>query len=66
MRAGRPRSYMCRMPVETPLAELDRDAGGTPALRNLVGLSRTELAAEMAAFGAEPFRSRRLRAPMAK
>jgi 23S rRNA (adenine2503-C2)-methyltransferase len=27
---------------------------------NLVGLSRTELAAEMAAFGAEPFRARQL------
>jgi 23S rRNA (adenine2503-C2)-methyltransferase len=51
---------MCRMPLETPLAELDRDAGGTPALRNLVGLSRVELAVEMAAFGAEPFRARQL------
>jgi len=28
--------------------------------RNLVGLSRTELAAEMAGFGAEPFRARQL------
>ena len=31
---------------------------GTP--KNLVGLDRTELAAEMAAFGAEPFRARQL------
>jgi 23S rRNA (adenine2503-C2)-methyltransferase len=30
------------------------------ALKNLVGLDRTELAAEMAAFGAEPFRARQL------
>ncbi|HKF74451.1 MAG TPA: 23S rRNA (adenine(2503)-C(2))-methyltransferase RlmN [Stellaceae bacterium] len=29
-------------------------------LKNLVGLDRTELAAEMAAFGAEPFRARQL------
>ncbi len=29
-------------------------------LRNLVGLSRTELAEEMAGFGAEPFRARQL------
>ncbi len=28
--------------------------------RNLVGLGRTDLAAEMAAFGAEPFRARQL------
>jgi 23S rRNA (adenine2503-C2)-methyltransferase len=30
------------------------------ALENLVGLDRTELAAELAAFGAEPFRARQL------
>ena len=30
------------------------------ALKNLVGLDRAELAAEMAAFGAEPFRARQL------
>jgi len=30
------------------------------SLKNLVGLDRTELAAEMAAFGAEPFRARQL------
>src|SRR5579859_3363011 len=42
-------------------------AGGAPiscamteTLKNLVGLDRTELAAEMAAFGAEPFRARQL------
>src|SRR5665213_2384764 len=29
-------------------------------LKDLVGLSREELAAEMAAFGAEPFRARQL------
>ena len=32
----------------------------TETLKNLVGLDRTELAAEMAAFGAEPFRARQL------
>src|SRR5207248_2638932 len=51
-----------------------RIAGGTPAVhmwamsldersderRNLVGLSRAELAAEMDDFGAEPFRARQL------
>ena len=31
-----------------------------PARRNLVGLGREELAAEMAEFGAEPFRARQL------
>src|SRR5579859_5813219 len=42
-------------------------AGGAPiscamteTLKNLVGLDRTELAAEMAGFGAEPFRARQL------
>jgi 23S rRNA (adenine2503-C2)-methyltransferase len=37
--------------TETPVA---------PARRNLVGLGRAALAAEMAAFGAEPFRARQL------
>jgi 23S rRNA (adenine2503-C2)-methyltransferase len=32
----------------------------TETLKNLVGLDRAELAAEMAAFGAEPFRARQL------
>src|SRR5579883_2020638 len=32
----------------------------TEPLKNLVGLDRAELAAEMAAFGAEPFRARQL------
>ena len=32
----------------------------TQTLKNLVGLDRAELAAEMAAFGAEPFRARQL------
>src|SRR4029077_3385666 len=32
----------------------------SPSRPNLVGLSRTELAAEMAGFGAEPFRARQL------
>ena len=32
----------------------------TETLKNLVGLDRIELAAEMAAFGAEPFRARQL------
>src|SRR6266446_3775626 len=32
----------------------------SPERRNLVGLSRAELAAEMAGFGAEPFRARQL------
>jgi len=32
----------------------------TATLKNLVGLDRAELAAEMAAFGAEPFRARQL------
>src|SRR3979411_2704564 len=40
---------MCAMSVEAH--------PGQPR-RNLVGLSRTELAAEMAGFGAEPFRAR--------
>src|SRR5204863_6698932 len=51
LRAGRPRSYMCAMSLET-------SPNGTR--RNLVGLSRAELAAEMAGFGAEPFRARQL------
>jgi len=42
---------MCAMSVEAH--------PGQPR-RNLVGLSRTELAAEMAGFGAEPFRARQL------
>jgi 23S rRNA (adenine2503-C2)-methyltransferase len=40
------------MPTEQILSEAPR--------RNLVGLSRLALAAEMAAFGAEPFRARQL------
>src|SRR5689334_23654535 len=32
----------------------------TETPKNLVGLDRTELAAEMAGFGAEPFRARQL------
>src|SRR5882672_9919634 len=32
----------------------------SPERRNLVGMSRAELAAEMAGFGAEPFRARQL------
>src|SRR5437870_6959703 len=31
-----------------------------PAVRNLVGIGRAALAAEMASFGAEPFRARQL------
>jgi 23S rRNA (adenine2503-C2)-methyltransferase len=45
------RSISCAMSVET--------AANRPR-RNLVGLSRAELAAEMAGFGAEPFRARQL------
>ncbi|MBV9154522.1 MAG: 23S rRNA (adenine(2503)-C(2))-methyltransferase RlmN, partial [Alphaproteobacteria bacterium] len=41
---------MCRMPSDLYL--------GTR--RNLVGVSREELAEEMAGFGAEPFRARQL------
>ena len=51
LRVGRPRSYMCPMSV-------DKDSDTTR--RNLVGLSRGEMAAEMAGFGAEPFRARQL------
>src|SRR5438874_3338837 len=40
------------MPTEQILSEAPR--------RNLVGLSRSALAAEMAQFGAEPFRARQL------
>jgi 23S rRNA (adenine2503-C2)-methyltransferase len=40
------------MPTETPCSE--------PRRRNLVGLGREALAAEMAEFGAEPFRARQL------
>jgi 23S rRNA (adenine2503-C2)-methyltransferase len=36
------------------------DAQSDPPRLNLVGLSRAELAAEMAGFGAEPFRARQL------
>src|SRR5205814_623234 len=50
LRAGRPRSYMCSMLSQALSSER----------RNLVGLGRTELAAEMAGFGAEPFRARQL------
>src|SRR5216683_2502206 len=35
-------------------------SASAPARRNLVGLSRAKLAAEMAMFGAEPFRARQL------
>src|SRR5258708_7031664 len=51
LRARRPRSYMCAMSL---------DAQSDPPRLNLVGLSRAELAAEMAGFGAEPFRARQL------
>src|SRR5436309_3932204 len=51
LRPRRSRSISCAMSVET--------AANRPR-RNLVGLSRAELAAEMAGFGAEPFRARQL------
>jgi 23S rRNA (adenine2503-C2)-methyltransferase len=44
------------MPDDDPAPEPRRD----PARRNLVGMGRAELAGEMAAFGAEPFRARQL------
>src|SRR5204862_4370403 len=50
LRAGRPRSYISHMSF----------ALDPPKRRNLVGLGRAELAAEMAEFGVEPFRARQL------
>src|SRR5271157_3557437 len=45
------------MTVEQIIQPLDRASTGR---KNLVGLTRSELAAELAAFGAEPFRARQL------
>jgi 23S rRNA (adenine2503-C2)-methyltransferase len=39
---------------------MSTDTAAIPSRRNLVGLGREALAAEMAAFGAEPFRARQL------
>src|SRR5258708_23271514 len=39
---------------------MSADTTSAAARRNLVGLPRAALAAEMAAFGAEPFRARQL------
>src|SRR6202043_898157 len=47
---NRPGSYMAFMVLPPP----------PPSRPNLVGMSRAELAAEMAGFGAEPFRARQL------
>jgi len=41
-------------------ARISSEGVGTSACRDLVGLGRAELAAEMAGFGAEPFRARQL------
>jgi len=46
-------------PSPSPASGGGKERGGA-AHRNLVGLGREALAAEMAAFGAEPFRARQL------
>ena len=53
--------YISAMPSSAPIPEpLRIPASPNLASPNLVGMSRAELAAEMAAFGAEPFRARQL------
>ena len=54
LRAGRLRSNMCSIMCAMP------SHASASERRNLVGLSRAELAEEMVGFGAEPFRARQL------
>ena len=61
--AGRPCSADAHIAGGTPavhICTMSLEARSDSPRRNLVGLSRAEIAAEMAGFGAEPFRARQL------